>query len=240
MDISTLTRDAKVIHQDLVSDGDQALVTKAGCSMYLPASYQDQSLVKIGSETYVIGLFALVVGKQYGVSKAPTMLRIAPDNIRTVKIQDEDYLEFTFEPGSVVIANVNAVQDNQLLYVIYNEFIAKGNVPWYFNYQDMGELFTLSKRYTGSKLGANRVITELIVATIARNPENLNQQYRQSIDNLQALTKTPPKFIKLNSVTYGATNTTAKLIGAYWDEGLNSALVNPTEKQEPIETLLRK
>jgi hypothetical protein len=50
----------------------------------------------------------------------------------------------------------------------------------------------------------------------------------------------PPTFIPFRSPIYGATNTTAKLIGAYFDDSINSALVNPSEKVEGVESLLRR
>lgn len=240
MDISTLKRDPKVIHQDWKTVGDQRIITQKGCKIYIPSKYQDNRLVVIGVETYILGIFAVVIGDRYGVSRAPAMLRVEPDNIATVKIEDEDYLELTFEPGSSVISNTDVVQNNSLLYTIYNEFIAKGYIPWYFTYQDLGELFSLSKYYTGTFLGANHVIPELIAATISRNPDNLKQQYRHVVEKPQDLDKVPPHIVKLNSVTYGATNTTAKLIGAYWEEGVTSALVHPSAKHEDIEDILRK
>jgi len=240
MDISSLKRNPETILSDLKVLNDKRMITKKGCSIYIPESYQDHRLVNIGVETYILGMFAIVIGNEYGVSLAPAMMRINPDNIRTVKVDEVSYFEFTFEPGSTVVANVDVVQDNQILYTIYNEFIAKGSVPWYFTYRDMGELFSLARQYTATRLGANHAITELMVATISRNPDNLTQQYRHIVTKPQDLHQTPPKIIKLNSVTYGATNTTAKLIGAYYEEGLISALVSPSERVEPIEDLLRR
>lgn len=239
MDVTALKRDPTAIHNDLKTLNNDTVITEKGCRIYIPEKYQDSRLVTVGVETYILGLFGIVVGNQYGVSMAPTQMRIEPDVVQTVKIDDVEYLEFTFEPKSVVIANVNVVQDNQLLYSIYNEFISKGNVPWYFNYKDLGDLFELSKYYTGTKLGANHVIPEIIVATISRNPENLKQHYRHTLKTPKDL-KTDPKVVKLNSVTYGATNTTTKLIGAYYGDGINSALVHPSTKEEPIEEVLRR
>lgn len=240
MDISQLKRDPSAVHQDLKTLKNNTIITQGGCKLYIPGKYQDSRLVVIGVETYVLGMFAIVVGDKYGVSLAPTMMRVDPDNIETVSVDGVDYLEFTFNPGSTFLANVEVVQNNQLLYTIYNEFIAKGFVPWYFTYRDLGELFSLSQYYTGTYLGANHVIPELIAATIARNPENLKQQFRHVVDSVKDLRVKEPRIVKLNSVTYGATNTTAKLIGAYFDEGLNSALVHPSTKHEDIEDILRK
>jgi hypothetical protein len=57
----------------------------------------------------------------------------------------------------------------------------------------------------------------------------------QSIDDI---VKKPPVYIPLRSVTYTATNTTNKLAGSYFQEGLVSALVSPSERKERIESIL--
>ena len=241
MDISKLKRQPDKIWSDLKTLSGNKIITQSGCKIYIPEKYQDHRLVTIGVETYILGICAFVVDDlYYGVSKAPTMLRIEPDSIATVKVDDVSYFEFTFDKNSAVIANTNVVQDDKLLYAIYNEFIAKGSIPWYITYRDLGELFSLSKEYTGVRLGANHVIHELIAATITRDPNNLNKQFRHVLESKKDLDTLEPRIIKLNSVSHGATNTTAKLIGAYWDEGVTSALVNPSERIEPIEDILRR
>lgn len=241
MDITKLKRDPTKIHADLKKLNDGTIITQAGCKIYIPQNYEDKKLVVVGVETYILGIFAIVLGDQfYGVSIAPAMMRVEPDEVNTIKVDDEEYMELGFDKGSVVIADKNLVQDNKLLFSVYNEFVAKGSVPWYFNYEDLGNLFRLSQYYTGSKLGANHAIMELIAATICRNPNNPKQQFRHIIDTKADLLKYDPRVIKLNSVTFGATNTTSKLIGAYWEEGLNSALIQPSQQREPIEDLLRR
>jgi hypothetical protein len=130
--------------------------------------------------------------------------------------------------------------DNRLLYNVYNEFIAKGSIPWFFNYRDLGGLFEHSGKYSGTVLGANHIIHEMVAATISRDPDKLNNQYRHRLNSLSDLEGTKPTVIKLNSVAYNATNTTAKLIGAYYEEGVVSALINPSTTAEPIESILRR
>lgn len=241
VDPKQLKRAPERIQQDLKTLKDDRIITQGGCKIYIPARYQDNGLAVLGEETLILGICLFVVeDRYYGVSRAPTMLRIEPANISTLKIEGEDYLEFDFPAGSTVIANANVVQDGNLLYPIYNLFIANGQVPWFFTYEDLGKLFEHSKEYTGVKLGANRVVHEMIAATISRDPEHLNRQYRHVVSSLKEVESNPPTIVKLNSVTHGATNTTAKLIGAYWEEGVTSALVSPSEQVEPIEDLLRR
>lgn len=240
MDITKLTRGADVAPNDLKLAGGTRYITQKGCSVLMPARYRDAGLTKIGAETYVLGMVAYVVGNQYSVMRIPAMFRTEPGQVNTVTIEEEAYLEFTYEPGDVVIANKDIVQDDALLYEIYDEFFAKGHIPWYFNYYDIGSIFEHAQYYTGVKLGANHAVLEMLAATICRAPDKPTTFYRQVVEKKADVMAKPPFVIKLSSVTYGATNTTAKLIGSYWDEGVTSALVNPSDKVEPIEDLLRR
>lgn len=241
MDPSQLKRDPKRVHQDLSVLRDKRMITKEGCKLYIPARFQEQKLASIGAESYVLGIFAIVVGdKYYGVSNVPSMMKVDPATINTVTIEEEDYLELVFEAGDTVVSNVDLVKNDALLYYIYNEVIAKGHVPWYINYEDLGRLFEQSKKYAGASLGANHAVMEMIAASVTRDASNKTKFYRHTVESKDDLEKRPPVMIPLRSVTYGATNTTAKLIGAYWDEGVTSALVNPSDKVEPIEEILRR
>ena len=81
--------------------------------------------------------------------------------------------------------------------------------------------------------------SQMFAAAITRDSANRAKYYRHTLSDLPSEDR-PPTFIPLRSVTYGATNTTAKLMGSYWNDGLTSALVNPSEKTERIEQLLRR
>ena len=215
MDITKLKRNVDKVHSDLKTLSDNRIITQSGCKIYIPEAWQSRKLARIESEIYILGIFAIVLEDgSYGVSNAPTMVRIEPSNIHTVKIEGEQYLEFIFYKGDTVIANNQTVMDDSLLYEIYNEFISKGAIPWYFNYEDLGRLYQHSKHHTGRSLGANRAIMELIVSTIARDPNNLKKYYRQVAEKQDDYIKNPPVIVKLNSVTHGATNTVARLVGS--------------------------
>lgn len=241
MDISQLKRDPERIKADLQKVGGDRVVTKKGCRIYIPSRYRENQFAKIANETYILGLFGIVSPDgYYSVSRCLAMVKTEPSVINIVTVDDTEYMELVYEPGNSVIANTDIVQSDDLLYEVYNEFIARGNVPWYMDYYDLGKLFEMAKYYCGVKLGANHVILEMLAATVSRDPKDPVKYYRQVVKTQKDVLDNPPKIIKLDSVTYGATNTTAKLIGAYWDEGVTSALVNQSDKLEPIEDLLRR
>jgi hypothetical protein len=206
----------------------------------IPEKYKQKRLARFGEHTFILSIYAIVMDNEYGVGIAPTMIKTAPSVINNIKIGETPYLELVYEPGDQVVVSTIVLKDDSLLYPIWDEFVTMGNVPWFIEYKDLGELFQLAKKYTGIKIGANHAIIEMIAAIISKDPNNLNRHYRHFIEDMKQLKTDPPKVVKLKDVTYGATNTTTKLLGAYWNEGLNSALVNPSTSNEGIEDLLRK
>ncbi len=239
MDISTMVRDPKKI-KAVLKEKDNTLLTTTGCKIYIPKRYIERKMAVVGAEIQIVGILTIVVeDKYYSVMRVPSMLTIQPSEILADKVLDEDYLVFSFDPGAVVISNLNIVMNIFLIYDIYNEIIAKGHVPWSFTYEDLGKLFADSKKYTGDQLSRTNVILEMIASTVSRNPKNLMEFYRHQIQTEEAEKAINPKFIPFRSVLYGANNTTAKLLGAYFDDSLISALVNPSERTEGVETILR-
>lgn len=76
----------------------------------------------------------------------------------------------------------------------------------------------------------------MLLSVIARNPDDLNQFFRQ-VTTGKDLERV--KFIQLRSSTHGANNTTARLLGSHFSDNLTSALVNPSDREENIERILR-
>lgn len=241
MDWTRWKREPEQAHKALTVLKDGSIMTTRGCKIYVPERFVEKQLAVIGAETYIVGIFAIVVDdKYYGVSTTNAMMRVTPTTISTVKFDQDSYLELTFDPGSVVFATNLLIKSDTLVYYIFDEFIAKGRIPWYIGYEDLATLFESADRHAGVSLGANHSILEMFAAAVARNGQNRSKYYRHSIESQEDPVKRPPAFIPLRSITYGATNTTSKLMGSYWNDGLTSALVNPSEKQERIEELLRR
>lgn len=241
MNPSSLIRDAGKVHQHLKEMRNGSLVTARKCSILVPGRYLEKQLTTISNEIHTVGIFAIVMeDKHYGVSLTNAMMRIEPDSTNTILIDDEEYVEFIFEPGSTLLPSTDLVRSDTLLYQIYDEFIAKGRVPWFMTYEDLGSLFDSSEKHAGVRLGANHAILEMIASAISRDPDDPSVFYRQTVKSMEDLRKRPPEYIAFKNISYGASNTTAKLMGAYWNDGLTSALVNPADKVEDIEELLRR
>lgn len=240
MNPRNLIRDPKRVHDALRQLDDGRLVTVSGCKIYIPVRFEERELASIGIETYIIGIYAMVVEDQYyAVSLVNAMARIDPTSTLRTMIDGDEYYEFVFDPGATVFPSVDLVKTDTIVYLIYNEIFAKGRVPWYLGYNELAMIFDSARYHAGANIGQNQEVTELLVSIIARNPNNRHEYYRQFAKTPEAL-KTPPAFIALRSVSYAATNTLNKLAGSYARDGLISALVNPTSRVERIEELLRR
>jgi len=242
MDVSKLIRDASKIHPHLKELDDGRLITLKDCKIYIPVRFSERNLVSIGSETHIVGIYAITMeDTYYGVSMVNAMIRIEPSYRNIVNVDGDDYYEFCFDAGSTVFASVNLVKVDVLTYRIYDELISKGNIPWYLSYdKDLPKIFDTAWYHAGARIGAEHEVTELLISMIARDPNDRVRYYRQAIKTEDDLKNIKPAFIPLKSVTYSATNTTNKLAGSHFSEGVVSALVSPSQRTERIEDLLRR
>lgn len=240
MDVSKLIRDPKRVQAYLEELPDGRLVCKKPVKIYIPARFAERGLAQIGIDTYIVGIYAIVVEDvYYGVSMVNAMLPIEPTSTLKLQIEGDDYYEFSFDAGSTVVTSTDLVKTDVLVYKIYDEVISKGRVPWYLGYLELGKIFDTASYHAGASIGREQEVTELIISMISRNEQDRNLYYRTTVQDLGELQTKRPAFIPLRSVQFAATNTTNKLAGSYFGDALVSALVNPTDRVERIESLLR-
>ena len=107
------------------------------------------------------------------------------------------------------------------------------------NYIDMCRLFDTAKEYADANVGSNPEVIQMMISLIARDKDNRNIYYRQIANTNQDIDNRLV-FIPIRNINYGATNTVNKLGGNYMSTGIISALNNPSDKVENIESILRK
>lgn len=238
--MSRLVRNAEKVHSFLKELPDGQLLTSQPCRIQVPARFNDRGLAQVGIDNYVFGIFALIYDDgSYAVCNIDAMVKILPYKVLTVNIKDVPYHEFHFEANSVVIANLNLVKRDTLIYNLLEEFFFNGNIPWYLEYEDVGKIFDTSSVHAGINVNNNFEVLELLASMIARTPTDRTKYYRTFVEDVNDMVKTPPVFVPMKSVFYSATNTLNKLAGAYFNDGVVSALVQPTHEVERIEQLLR-
>lgn len=232
-------RDAARVKKHLHEKPDGSVITDAACRILIPERYVSRNLANVGSEVYILAFFALIMEEQYySVSRTCAMIRIDPSSIEKVEMEGMLFLDFHFQPGDRVFHSTDLIKAKTLTYYVYDEHVAKGNVPWYFDYNDLANLFSTAQEFTGVYLG-NRAVLELIMSTMARDPSDFSRLYRHVVTSDEDLVNNPPGLVAFRSVIWNVTDTTSKIIGAHFGDSVLSAVVNPTTQIERIEELLR-
>ena len=234
MDVSKLRRDPAAVAKAL-AESDETTSTKVECLIHIPARYADKGLAIIGQDVHILSVFALIVGNAYALVKEIVMVKISPTETRRVVINGDEYIEFVFAAGSDVIANKNVVMSDILNDDVYSYFIDDGKSAWYLGYDDALTLFENAKEFSGVSIAPHPAVMSMLVAMVYRDSEDKMKYYRTVVGS----TKLSPVTVAFHSVIHGPRSTMMALSGAYFDQGVTSSLIHPTEKVSPIEKIVR-
>lgn len=239
MDVTKLKRDASRIRSALKELPDGSLVTTKDLQIHIPARYHEKNLASSGNETYVVGHFAYVdTDGFYAVNRTNSMLRISPITQFKYNHEGEDFIVYEFPKGATVVENMDLIVNNDLPFDVFVFYIDQALVPWWLSYEDMGKLFENSAHYSEFRVGADVSIYEAMVATIARNPKNLNEYFRHTLKTAADADK-PRGWVPFKSVIFGPRSPMAKLLGNYINQAIPSALVNEADQIDSVEKHLR-
>jgi hypothetical protein len=156
-----------------------------------------------------------------------------------VKIGEDDYYTFTFREMEVVVSYNRLVLNNQLPYLILDEIVNRGNVPPYYSYRDIGTILDSGKMYSGVDYSERQDVIQMFIALLARDSANPEQYYRHAIKDYKYMDEHNPEYVSLYSVSFAASSTFSKLLGAYFSEGVNSSLITDNTEVDRIEALIR-
>jgi len=240
MDLSTLTRSREKVRANMVELDDNSVIALGGCKIYIPQRYVNKGLAGVGETVWSVGEFVVTLDSGYYCTMlVPAILTLSPTEVRQVKLEGNAYYELSFVEGSVVIESSWVPKSDSCIPPLFNELNINGNVPYGFSLFDLIKMYHLAPKYAGFKMGANPQVYETVVNIIARDPEDLNKQYRGVPFVLDDVYKKPPVIVGLRNPAVTSTNTVAKLIGSYFQDGTVSALINPSDRVEGVEILLR-
>ena len=170
---------------------------------------------------------------------ACSLFDLTPTSVQNINIDGSEYKRLFFEKGSTVIRSSRVVQTATLVFYVLDEFILKGNVPWYFSYDDLGKIFDSVKRYAGSTVGQSQETVEFIASMITRSKEQKTKYVREVANSFRDVEIDKLYYIALTNVLFAANDTLNKIVGNYFSDGVTSALVTNTKKSGKIERILR-
>lgn len=227
----TLKRDKDYISSMLVFK-DGKIYTKEKTIIEFPKWYIDKNLQEIRDITYIYGIFAIIINDKYSVSIIPTLLSTTPVVVTEIEKDGEIYTQFMYGKGDCLFTSDTVVKKEILSYYFFETYYIRAKGAWFIEYEDLLRINDNMRTYAGSKLGDNYIATELVTSFIARSKKDRTVFYRQN-------NKDGIVYVDLINVYYSALNTLQKLSGAYFTNGLVSAIVQKEEKPSKLETLVR-
>lgn len=233
------TRNVKKVLEQLVVDNKQ-IYCKKECYIHIPARFLDKEMGEIGSINNSFGIIPIILkdSLDYAVLSVDAIVNLNPFITEKIVINDDEYYQLYFEANSVIIANTSVLRKDKLIYNILDEFLIKGKVPWYLDYEDLAKFLDTADSHAGSRAIENFEVIETLVSIISRDKNNRKVYMRNSAKNKDYIASAI-EYIPLSSVMYAVSGTVNKLIGAYMDEGIASALTIESTEASNIEKLLR-
>ena len=239
LDVTKLKRNDKKI-KSLLKLTDTFVTINSDAYVLFPERYEKKDLAILGNTCQVLGIFAIVVGNEYGLTKMPNMLELVPDEIEQVEINDEVFYKFTFNKGDVLINNTNIVKKSDKAYDFFELFMMQGKIPWYVDYTDIVTIFSNLEKYTGLKAVKNSLVIETLSGVITKVEDNPEIDYRLAIKKESDLVKIKPEYVGLMDVYYSYKSTTNKLLGNFFSKAINSSILYPEKDMSDLEKTLRE
>lgn len=224
----------------LVTNSAGQVSTRQKLYVYLPVRFAERELAEIGAQVTSVGMlcFALESG-EYSVMNVMSRIKFSPKRVSKVSFDEVEYYQLEFDPNSVVIVSTEVLRDNTVIYPLLDEFIFRGKVPWYFEYDDLLRMFDTANSHASSRTGEVPETIEAIVSIIARDPKNRKELIRHLLNGKPVNGKLKPAWVPLASVQYSVSNPLSKFAGGYFNDGVVSALVSPSDSVSSVEKVLR-
>ena len=230
-------RNAQAVRKFLTVTSTHALVTSQECHIHMPVRFPDRGLGEIGINNRCYGLFPLIMDDgNYMVFNFNAICDLNPYKFSQTVIDDEEYYVFSFAKDSVVIKNLNVVRVDTLIQNVMDEFVFKGKIPWYADYdKDVVRLFSTALTHADNRIVSSLQLFQMLTSSVCRLKSDVTKYVR---DNDK---KGSVEFqsVGISNIYHSVQSPINKITGSYMREGVISALNTRSKKIGKIEKILR-
>lgn len=239
MDFKQLERNPEYISKLIVTNKDGSMSCKKPLTIMFPKWFEVKELAIISKVIKVVGYFAIIVDNKFSVSKVASLIQLGNGIVNTISINGDEYYSVSFKENSSFISYNKIMVENAVAGKLLDSFTMRGNVPVYFNYNDTLTCLENCSYYAGSGYTNNQDVLQLITSLLSRYKDDNEFFYRDVIRTTEDLKTKEVEYVSLYSVSFAASSTFSKLVGSYFTEGVNSALITNSTEVDKVEELLR-
>lgn len=229
--MSEFTRAPDKVNKFMVEQEDDSMYCTRPCSVIIPKRWLNTRLAMIEDRFFIVAIFMLKVGKDYGIWNTAGVIELGLGEYQTVMLDGVECLEFLYETGELVIKNRNAPVDNTLPYYITSVITKKGSIVPYLSYDDFVRIPETFPKYCNLSI-PNYAYVNIYMSYVCRAKED--KRKRANLSKKGEYINIP-----LNSVQLAVENTLNKFSGGNLDEGIQSALMHKSDKASMSEVVLR-
>jgi hypothetical protein len=229
MDNKALRKYFKIHTNDSVTfEGNELIIL-------IPKRYEGLGILTMGESINTLGIFEMTIdGKIKKDLYLAGMIQIMPDVVETTTEDDIDFYKLTLHRGNIFMQTRKILKDKMLAFPIYKEFIYLGKKPRFMTYDRMPSMFDKVSSVTEVDFKIDPIVFEVIYAHLHRSAKDIKKFYRLTD------MKEEPLLIPLSDIAHSSNSVTGKLSGSYFNQAVDSALVNKSERSSVSENILRQ
>lgn len=230
-------RNAEAVRKYLTVTSTHALVTAQDCEIHMPIRFPDRELGSVGTLNTCYGFFPLIMSDgNYMVFNFNAICELNPYKFTETTIEEEEYIVLHFKKGDVVIKSLDVVRSDTLIENAMDEFIFKGKLPWYADYdKDVCKLFSTASSHADNRIAFSNQLFELLGSSVCRLKSDVTKYIRDN-DKKGGV---PFQSVGINNIYYSVQSPINKITGSYMREGVISSLNIRSKKIGKIEKILR-
>lgn len=203
--------------------------------LYIPAAYESHGGLRyVEEDVSILAVCEMVIDETIKIGYfLPALITLESPEVTHKTINEDQYIVLTLTTGDVFMKSCKVVRDSKLVYVMFLLFIDLGKRLNWMTYDTVPFMFDEIQRITGVNLRTNHAIFEMMFAHLARDPMNPTIPWRLTDWS------TEPNVVPLRFAANSALSVSARVIGSYFNDSVNSALVNPSDIKSTIEDYMR-
>lgn len=204
------------------------------CIVKILEKFESLGCLQIADTVKTLGVFDMEVdGEQTGMFLVGH-IEMHPSDVETEEENGSRYIKLTFHHGDKFMTTTETVLEERLGFFIWLVYVKYGKMLAAMSYYDQATFFDRMMDTCGISFPVDHSVFEAIFAHLSRSMNDFTIPFRNT-DMKGELYR-----ISLGDVTHASRSTSARFIGAYFNDGINAALVRPNTTNSLIEDLLRQ
>lgn len=228
-------RDPSILKKFSQKDASSPVIfTGDTCIVRILEKFEGLGCLQITDTVKTIGIFDMEVdGVTSGMLLAANV-EMVPSEVTAVEIDGIRYVQCIFRKGDVFLKTTETVVEEKVAFYVWLMYVKYGQMLKAMTYSDQAVFIDKVCATCGISFPVDHVVYEVIFAHLTRAIDDFTVLYRNTD------MRGDFRRINLNEVAHASRSTTARIIGSYFKEGINSALTKPSTSSSMIEDVLRQ